>query len=116
MLPEEDVTRLRHMLEAAQAALRFVAGRTRADLDTDEVLYFALVRAIQIVGEAAANVGPEGRSACPEIPWPAVVGMRHRVVHAYWDIDRSRIWETATDDLPPLIAVLERALAQEGTP
>lgn len=110
MLREEDAIRLAHMREAAQDALSFAEGRTRADLDTDKQLRFALVRAIEIVGEAAGQVSEEGRAACPSLPWREIVGMRHRLIHAYWDVNSDRLWETLTENLPPLIAELHRVL------
>ncbi len=85
---DEDRVRVRHMIESAEAALRFVAGRTRRDLDTDEMLLFAVVRAVEVLGEAASKVTLETRAAHVDIPWSAIVGMRNRLVHAYFDIDR----------------------------
>ncbi len=98
------------MADAIAAALRFSAGRSRADLDHDEMLLFALVRAIEIVGEAATKVSDATRSDVA-IPWPAVIGMRNRLVHAYFDIDRNILWATVTQSLPLLQAGLEAALA-----
>ncbi len=83
MLSEEDAIRVRHMLEAAQQAIVFAAGRSREDLDDDRQLEFAITRAIEIVGEAASQVTEHGRAACPTLPWRQIVGMRHRIVHAY---------------------------------
>jgi uncharacterized protein with HEPN domain len=71
------------MVEAAETAARFIAGRTRAELDGDVMLLFALVRAVEIVGEAAAKVTPATRAALPGVPWPLIVGMRNRLVHAW---------------------------------
>jgi uncharacterized protein with HEPN domain len=101
-----DATRVRHMIEAAESALRFIQSRSRADLDSDEMLSFALVRAVEIVGEAASRISAEGRESKPEIPWTAVVGMRNRLVHAYFEVDRDVLWATVTDALPRLIAQL----------
>ena len=112
---EEDVVRLRHMLESAQDAVGFVAGRSRADLDTDRMLRLALVRAIEIVGEAANKVTADGRSACQDIPWSQIVGMRNRIVHAYFDIDLDRVWDTVTIDLPSLITEIIKALEDTGS-
>lgn len=114
MLPEEDLVRLRHMLDAARQALVFTAGRQREDLDQDTMLLFAVVRAIEIVGEAAAHVGIRGRGLLPEVPWPSVVGMRHRLVHAYFDVDPDRVWDVVSNELSPLITDLERALGENG--
>lgn len=98
------------MLEAAQAALAFAAGRQRADLDADRQLAFALVKAIEIVGEAAARVSEPAREAHPQIPWSQIVGMRNVLVHVYFDIDHDQLWETVVRDLPPLTAALEQIL------
>lgn len=106
----EDRIRLQHMVDAARMAQRFVAGRTRADLDADEMLSHALARALEVVGGAASRVSPEGRAAVPGVPWSAIVGMRNRIVHAYFDIDLDVIWKTVIDELPALIAPLHAAL------
>jgi uncharacterized protein with HEPN domain len=109
----EDRVRMQHMVEAAQAAQRFVAGRDRAALDDDQMLLFAVVRALEIVGEAATRVSPQSRVATPGVPWPAIIGMRNRVVHAYFSIDREVVWKTVTAELPPLLAALRAALNRE---
>ena len=106
----DDTVRLRHMFGAAQDIVRFAAGRSRADLDSDQMLFFALLHGLQIVGEAASQVSPERRAAIPAIPWRTIVGMRHRLVRAYADVNRSIIWDTVNSDISPLIAILERAL------
>jgi len=114
MLPEEDRVRIRHMLDAARSVRRFIAHRRREDLEADEMLAFAVIRGLEIIGEAAGQVSESTRQACPDIPWPLVVGMRHRLIHAYFDVDLDRVWDTAVRDLPPLITALERVLGAEG--
>ncbi len=109
----EDRIRLQHMIEAAQAAQRFMAGRQRADLDLDQLLLFAVVRAIEIVGEAATRVSEETRAATPDVPWPAIIGMRNRVAHAYFNIDREIVWKTLMLELPQLLPTLQAALDAE---
>jgi len=105
-LTPDDAIRIRHMIEAAQAAQRFIAGRRREDLDSDAMLLFAVVQAIQIVGEAASRVSSETRSATPSVPWTRIIGMRHRLVHAYADIDHEVIWKTVTSEIPALLPSL----------
>ena len=112
MLPKPDAIRLRHMLEAAREATHFVTGRTREDLQHNRMFSFALVHSIEIIGEAASQVSPESRAACPNLPWPEIIGMRNRLIHAYFDIDLDRVWETVSDDLPPLITELEKILSE----
>jgi uncharacterized protein with HEPN domain len=110
MASEPDVVRLNHMLEAARKAADFARGRQRADLEHDDMLCFALVHALQIIGEAAAQVSETMRDALPALPWPLNVGMRHRLVHAYFDVDRDIVWDTVCHSVPELITVLEDAL------
>src|SRR5947209_8779299 len=108
--PEADIVRLRHMLDAARAALGFAAGRTPDDLSDDLMFQFALVRALEVVGEAAARLSEPTRNSRPEIPWAAIVGMRNRLVHGYFDVDLEIVWRTATESLPALIVTLESLL------
>jgi len=110
MLPDTDVVRLRHMLDAANEALEFTAGKNREDLDTDRMLSRAIVRDIEIVGEAATYVSSATRDMLPRIPWPHVVGMRNRLIHGYFDVDLDRVWDTVVDDLPSLMQELRTAL------
>jgi uncharacterized protein with HEPN domain len=98
------------MIDAANAAQRFMAGRVRADLDSDQMLLFAVVRAIEVLGEAAARVSADTRDSLPAIPWKPIIGMRNRVVHAYFDIDREVLWQTVTAELPLLQTSLRKAL------
>jgi uncharacterized protein with HEPN domain len=102
----DDATRLRHMIEAAETARQFIAGRQRTDLDSDVMLRFALVRAIEIVGEAASKVSIETRSATSSVPWIAIAGMRNRLIHAYFDVDHDILWKTVTEELPDLLRLL----------
>lgn len=112
MTRHEDLARLRHMLEHAREAVSMVAGKERADLQTERMLELALVRLIEIIGEAAARVSLEGQLECSSIPWRQVVGMRNRLVHGYDKVDLDVLWDTVEDDLPPLIAELEMAVAR----
>ena len=70
----------------------------------------AIVKAIEIIGEAASQVGPSIRAQLPNIPWPAIITMRHRLVHAYFDVNLDIVWSTVQDDLPELLAQLEPGL------
>jgi uncharacterized protein with HEPN domain len=108
-----DRVRLQHIVDALNAAMRFVQGRNRDDLDTDEMLLFALVRAIEIVGEAASKVSDETRAQLPDVPWPSITGMRHRLVHAYFDVNRNILWTTVTESVPALAERLQAVLKDE---
>jgi uncharacterized protein with HEPN domain len=101
------------MIEAAEHALAFVAGRERADLDRDAMLLLALTRAVEVVGEAAGKVSEAARRELPKVPWPQIVGMRNRLIHAYFDINRDILWDTVQLALPPLIAQLKPAVRED---
>jgi uncharacterized protein with HEPN domain len=74
------------------------------------MLLHSLVRNIEIIGEAASQISRELRDRSPGLPWTDVIGMRNRLVHAYFDIDPDIVWDTATQDLPPLVAELTKLL------
>lgn len=110
----DDETRLRHMLDAAHDAVSFIQGKAKADLEQDRMLQFAVVRAIEIVGEAATNISSSLQAQHPEIAWRQVIGTRNQVVHAYFRVDLDILWQILIADLPVLIAQLEAILRSKG--
>ena len=108
---KDDLVRLCHMRDAAREAAGFVAARAYPDLHADRQLTLALVKEVEIIGEAAARLSDETRAAIPEIPWVDVIGMRNRLVHVYFDIDLERLWDTVQQDLPRLAAELDKHLS-----
>lgn len=109
-----DAIRLRHMLDAARAAMRLAQGRTRGSLDGDEGMVLALTKAIEMIGEAARHVSEPVQQEAPSIPWVQIIAMRHRLVHVYFDINRDVLWRTVQEDLPTLIAQLEPLVPDES--
>lgn len=103
MPPDRDRVRLLHMLDHAREAIQLVEGRTREDLGADRLLSLALVRLLEIVGEAAAKVSPEGRARHPAIPWSEIVSLRNRLIHGYDSVDMDVLWRIIEDDLPTLV-------------
>jgi uncharacterized protein with HEPN domain len=106
----DDRIRLTHISDALTQAIQFVEGRRRGDLDQDAMLTFALLYAIQTVGEAASKISQETRDQLPQVPWPLIIGMRHRLVHAYADVNHDILWTTATDAVPRLLAQVNAIL------
>jgi uncharacterized protein with HEPN domain len=98
------------MLDAARKAVGFVQGLGRSDLDTDEKLSLALVRLLEIIGEAAKNVSQGTRQAAAEIAWKQIAGTRDRLIHGYHDVDLDVVWTIVTDDLPVLVEQLEKVI------
>lgn len=106
----EDAVRIRHMVEAGEAALHFMTGRDRAALDADRMLLFAVVRAVEVLGEAASRVSEETRLLASGVPWSAIVRMRNRLIHGYFNMDTDIVWVTVTDEMPVLLAQLRALL------
>ena len=110
MTQHDDRIRLLHMLDHALEAVQMMREHTRADLDTDRKLNLALVRLLEIIGEAASRVTPEVRNRHPSIPWLDIIGMRNRVVHGYDQVDFDILWDVLELHLSPLITELRRIL------
>ena len=110
-MEHRDKERLTDMLVYAQRVQTFIANRTQQDLRTDnELVGLAVVRAIEIIGEAANKVSKELQNAHPEIPWRNIIGMRHRLIHDYGNVDYAVVWQVATKNLPALIIQLQLVL------
>jgi len=107
MTQHEDRVRLRHMLDYSRKAVAMIEGRTREDLDRDEMLCLALTRALEVIGEAATRVSQAGQQQHGQIPWPEIVGLRNRLVHGYDSVDVDILWDIVQQDLPPLIEQLQ---------
>ena len=113
-MQKDDPVRLRHMLDAAREAELFAQNKTRSNLDTDRKLVLALVKDIEIIGEAAANITDRCQENMPQIPWSNITGMRNRLVHAYFDINLDILWKTVIEDLPSLVDELEQIVPPEN--
>jgi len=112
MTQHDDLTRIRHVLDYSREAVEMLGGMAPEDLSRNRMLQLALVRLVEVVGEAASRVSDAGQQRYPSIPWHKARCMRNRLVHGYDMIDLRVLWDTITDDLPPLIAELERILEQ----
>ena len=89
MSRRDDAQRLRDMRDAAQAAIRVLGDHSADELENTEALALAVPHAVEIVGEAASRVSRPFCEAHPEIAWSEVTGMRHRIVHDYFAVDRA---------------------------
>ncbi len=92
--PENDRVRMQHMLDAALKVQYYAEGKSDTDLDNDELLGLGLIRLIEIIGEAATNVTDETRRLYPEIAWQDIADMRNHIIHGYFDIEYSIVWNT----------------------
>jgi uncharacterized protein with HEPN domain len=96
---------LQHILDAINRALGYVAGMNVESFNRDTRTQDAVIRGIQIIGEAANKVrtaDPEFAAQHPQIPWAVMYGMRNRVIHDYFEVDLAVVWQTVQQDLPEL--------------
>ncbi len=101
---------LRDMLENALRAIQFVEGMDFEAFAKDEKTIYAVVRAIELIGEAARGIPENIRAKYPGIPWRDVAAMRNKLVHNYFGVNLEVVWQTIHEDLPLLISVLQKTI------
>ena len=104
------------MRDYAREGVALMAGKTRADLDKDRLLNLAIVRVLEVLGEAARRVPERVRAEHRHIQWPRIVGLRNRLIHEYDVVDFDVVMQIVHDDLPPLIAALDEILGAPRKP
>ncbi len=102
-MPKRDPTLfLYDILECIEKIQKYVSGMTYEDFENDERTVDAVLRNLEIIGEAARNIPSEFRVKYPDIPWRRIVGLRNVVIHEYFGVDLENIWEIVKNDLPDL--------------
>jgi len=113
MSSRNELLYLGHMLDHARRAYAKASAVTREQFFENEETHVFVTHFIQIVGEAAGRIPPEVTNAHPEIDWQRITGMRHKIVHDYFEVDLAVVWDVARNDLPFLIAALEKITPPE---
>lgn len=111
MTLHDSRVRLQHMLESAEQACSLVEGKSRPILDEDNVLSLAVVRLLEIIGEAANHIPEDIQTKFPDIPWANIISLRNRLVHGYDSIDTEILWQVLSHDLPILIQNLRSLIS-----
>jgi uncharacterized protein with HEPN domain len=111
-----DDAYLLDMLLAARKVRDFTQAVSWERFQSDELMQNAVMRQIQIIGEAARKVSPQYQQARPEIPWQGIIGMRNRLVHEYFRIIPERIWDVVEKDIPELIRLVEPLVLPDESP
>jgi uncharacterized protein with HEPN domain len=106
---------LNDIREAAQKAIEFLGQRSVAEFIADEKTVFAVVRALEIIGEATKRIPNDLRQQHPEIPWRAMAGITDKLIHDYITVNREIVWKTVREDLPPLINQLDAMANDRST-
>ncbi len=109
-MEHNDRVYLLHAIDAAEKALEISGRIERGDLDSDEVYGLALVRLLEIIGEAANLVSADFQKSNPKVPWKHMISMRNRLIHGYFDINYDIVWDTVVSDLPLLLQSLKKTL------
>lgn len=110
--PVKDKGRLEHILSAIDKIDQFLEGQTLKSFSENEMMYYAVVKNVEIIGEAAYMLTNEYRSEHTEVEWQSIIGMRHVLVHGYYQISKEEVWDTAHNNLPPLKSQIEEYLSE----
>ena len=110
MTLRDDKLSLRHMLDSANEASALIQGKSKTCLDDERVLFLALVRLMEIIGEAANRVTVETQKKTPSIRWKEIISLRNRLIHGYDNVDKDILWQILEFDIPELIPELQKEL------
>ena len=103
----KDIIRLEHIIQAIERIKRYTLGKRFDDLVKDDMMYYAVVKNIEIIGEAANLLTNEFKSEHPDTQWKLITGMRNYIVHEYYQVDNTVIWDVIQNDLPYLEAQIK---------
>jgi len=109
-MQSKDRIRVQHILDEAGEAFKYTEGISFDEFVEDGKTVRAVIRSIEVIGEAASKISIEFRKEHPAVPWQKIIGMRNRLIHVYFDIDYNIIWQTVKENLPPLIEQLHSIL------
>jgi uncharacterized protein with HEPN domain len=111
---KRDDAYLLDIVLAARKAIRFLEGMSWAEFAKSELHQTAVIRPLEIIGQAAGRVSAETQQSHPEIPWQQMIGVRNRLIHECFRIDLKAVWDTVHTDLPALIAQIEPMIPPES--
>ncbi len=98
------------ILEAARLALRYVSGKRLEEFLADSECQDAVIRRLEIIGEASRRLSEETRAALPGLPWHDMLGMRNILIHEYDNVDLVMVWHTIHTDLPILVSAIQEGV------
>uniref|UniRef100_A0A7C4XHK7 DUF86 domain-containing protein n=1 Tax=candidate division WWE3 bacterium TaxID=2053526 RepID=A0A7C4XHK7_UNCKA len=114
MAPDKDRVYLQHIIDEINRIGLFLNNVSKEELLSDDITesHYAIVRSLEIIGEAASKLSADFKSAHTDIPWQIITGMRNKIIHEYMSIDYQVVWETIHNDLPLLKSAVEAILTK----
>ncbi|MHC1623202.1 MAG: HepT-like ribonuclease domain-containing protein [Candidatus Methanospirareceae archaeon] len=101
---------IQDIIDAMNKAKKFVEGMEYEDFIRDDKTIFAVIRVIEVIGEAVKNIPEDVKKEYPEIPWREMAGMRDKLIHGYFGVNLKRVWKTVNEEIPPLKPLFEKLL------
>ncbi len=105
-MQSEDRIRVQHIVDEASEVQKYTDNISFEEFVQDGKTARAVIRSIEVIGEAASKISADFRNEHIEIPWNKIIGMRNRLIHVYFDIDYNVVWQTVKENLPPLVQQL----------
>ena len=112
-MKKDDTVFLRHILDAIELIEEYLRDKSYEEFKNNRMLQDAVIREIEIIGEATKNLSMDFRSKYPDIPWRQIAGMRNKLIHEYFGVDLDAVWDTATKDIPSLKEKLREIMEKE---
>jgi uncharacterized protein with HEPN domain len=109
----KDEAYLLDILLAARKVVKYAGSMKQQEFNANELVQDAIMRQLEIVGEAAGHISEEYRKGHPEIPWHKIIGLRNQIIHEYFRINKQIVWDTIKNDLPNLIRLIEPLVPEE---
>lgn len=109
-MKKDDSVFLNHIVDAAKLIGEYLAGASRDGFVANRMVQDAVIRELEVIGEATKNISEDLRSKYPDIPWNKMSGMRDKLIHGYFGVDLDAVWDTATKDIPELAKRIESIL------
>jgi len=112
-MKKDNLVFLKHILDAINLIEEYLKDKKFQEFTNNHMLQDAVIREIEIIGEATKNLAEDFKNKYPEIPWRQIAGMRDKLIHGYFGVDLDAVWDTATTDVPSLKERLQEILKRE---